>query len=94
MVAVNSNLVEFSFFRPKASQVYLVGDFNQWRVGSTPMARDGGGYWRVRIPLPPGVFKFRYCADGEWFTDYAAFGVDPGPFGLDSLLLVRPGAAG
>jgi len=40
--------------------------------------------------LPAGEFKFRYCADGEWFADYAAFGVEPGRFGLDSVVRVAP----
>ena len=40
------------------------------------------------MKLPAGEFRFRYCADGMWFADYAAFGVEPGRFGLDSIVLV------
>ena len=40
------------------------------------------------MKLPAGEFRFRYCADGEWFADYAAFGVEPGRFGLDSIVRV------
>jgi len=54
------------------------------------MVRRGDGYWIARMRLPAGEFKFRYCADGEWFTDFAAFGVEPGRFGMDSVLLVPP----
>jgi hypothetical protein len=35
-----------------------------------------------------GEFRFRYCADGEWYADYAAFGVEPGRFGMDSIVRV------
>jgi hypothetical protein len=52
------------------------------------MVRGAHGYWIARMRLPAGEFKFRYCADGEWFTDFAAFGVEPGRFGLDSILRV------
>jgi hypothetical protein len=52
------------------------------------MSRDERGYWRAIVELPAGEFKFRYCADGEWFTDYAAFGVEPGRFGMDSIVRV------
>ena len=92
MVTVNGEWVEFRFFRPQASQVHLAGEFNGWRDRELPMVRSPEGYWMARIKLPAGEFRFRYCADGTWFTDYAAFGVEPGRFGLDSILRV-PGRA-
>ena len=88
MVTLKEDFVEFRFFRPQAGQVDLVGDFNDWRTGELPMKRSEDGYWQARMRLPAGEFKFRYCADGEWFTDFAAFGVEPGSFGLDSVLRV------
>jgi len=89
MVTVDGECVEFRFFRPHAKQVHLVGDFNDWRSGELLMARTGEGYWLAKAQLPAGEFKFRYCADGEWFTDYAAFGVEPGRFGMDSVVRVQ-----
>ncbi len=88
MVTVDGSFAEFSFFRPEANAVYVVGDFNDWRTDQSRMTRVEGGYWRAKIKLQPGQFKFRYCADGVWYTDYAAFGVEPGPFGMDSVLSV------
>jgi len=90
MVTVKDDWVEFSFFRPQAKQVHIAGDFNGWRQGELPMMRTGEGYWMARMRLPAGEFKFRYCADGVWFADYAAFGVEPGRFGLDSVLRIPP----
>ena len=52
------------------------------------MVRSDDGYWVAKMKLPAGEFRFRYCADGEWFADYAAFGVEPGRFGLDSIVRV------
>ena len=52
------------------------------------MQRGDDGYWRAQLALPSGEFRFRYCADGAWFTDFAAFGVEPGGFGLDSVIRV------
>jgi len=88
MVTVTENWVEFRFFRPSASAVHLAGEFNEWRAGELTMARSEDGYWSARMKLPAGEFRFRYCADGEWFTDYAAFGVEPGRFGMDSVVRV------
>ena len=88
MVTVDGEWVRFSFYRPSARRVFLAGDFNHWHEGELPMVPAPDGYWNARMRLPAGEFKFRYCADGEWFTDYAAFGVEPGRFGLDSVLRV------
>ncbi len=88
MVSIDGDMVEFRFYRPGAVQVHLAGDFNHWRKDELPMVRGDGGYWVARMRLPSGEFKFRYCADGEWFTDYAAFGVEPSRFGLDSVVRV------
>jgi 1,4-alpha-glucan branching enzyme len=88
MVKVDRGWVEFSFYRPTAQSVYLAGDFNGWRPGELPMVCSPEGYWRAMLKLPPGEYKFRYFADGQWFVDYAAFGVEPGDFGLDAVIRV------
>ena len=88
MIRMDGDWVEFSFFRPEAESVYLAGDFNEWQEHELPMVRSDEGYWHARMRLPAGEFKFRYCADGQWYTDFAAFGVSPGRFGLDSVLLI------
>jgi len=88
VVDVIDSEAEFSFFRPSAGKVDLVGDFNQWREGQVPMSRGPDGYWRARLKLPRGKFRFRYRADGAWYTDFAAFGIEPGPFGLNSVVFV------
>lgn len=88
MVTIENGWVEFSFYRPQAKQVNLAGDFNHWRDSELPMTRLDGGYWSAKMQLPAGEFKFRYCADGVWFTDFAAFGVEPGRFGMDSIVRV------
>jgi 1,4-alpha-glucan branching enzyme len=87
MVTVNGNRAEFSFFRPQAHSVHLIGDFNGWMDGSLSMTCNGG-YWHAGIRLPAGDYKFRYVADGHHFVDYAAFGVEPGPFGFDSVVRI------
>jgi len=88
MVNITEKWVEFNFYRPDATHVHLAGDFNNWQDGQLPMARKDGGYWHARVKLPAGEYRFRYCADGVWYTDFAAFGVEPGRFGLDSVVRV------
>ena len=93
MVTLDGEWVVFSFFRPQAKHVFLAGEFNQWREKELTMLRSEGGYWLARLKLPSGEFRFRYCADGEWFADFAAFGVEPGRFGPDSIVRVPDRAA-
>ncbi len=96
MVTTLGNKAEFRFYRPDAAQVFLVGDFVGWQTGRCPMKLTGKGEWVVQVVLPPGEYKFRYLADGQWFTDYAAFGVEYGPLGFDSLVRIvqaEPAAA-
>ncbi len=92
MVTVRGGMAEFKFFRPDAEQVHVAGDFNGWRLGELPMQPMEDGHWLARVRLPAGDFRFRYCADGQWYTDYAAFGLEPGQFGLDSVVRVEPQA--
>ena len=92
MVNVDNGTAHFRFFRPHANAVYLVGDFNDWRTDQISMTPAGDGYWQARLQLPAGVYKFRYCADGVWYTDYAAFGIEPGEHGVDSVLNISPPA--
>lgn len=85
--------VEFRFFRPSASHVKLAGDFNDWQQEATPMSYEKDGWWRCELSLDPGVYQFKYWADGEWFNDYASFGLERGPFGWNSVVVIESNAA-
>ena len=80
--------VEFHFFRPQARHVFLVGDFNGWNRTVTPMTASESGEWTHHMSLRRGVYQFRYLADDEWFLDYAAFGIEKGPYGWNSVVVV------
>jgi 1,4-alpha-glucan branching enzyme len=86
MVTINHRFVEFRFLRPEARRVSLVGDFNGWNKDQLPMTPAGKGFWKAKLRLPTGTFRFRYCADEQWYTDFAAFGVEPGPYGPVSVV--------
>lgn len=85
--------VLFSFYRPAARRVWLAGDFNGWDPHQNPMTRDEHGLWTCMIDLPPGSHQFRYLADSEWVVDCASFGLQPGPFGWNSVVYVEPALA-
>jgi 1,4-alpha-glucan branching enzyme len=80
--------VEFRFYRPRASQVSVVGEFNSWLDGVTPMRLDADGWWIASTKLSPGDYRFRYVADGVWYTDYASHGIEAGPNGWNAVLVI------
>jgi 1,4-alpha-glucan branching enzyme len=84
--------VEFAYFRPGAEQVALAGDFNHWRAEAHPMQRDDHGWWRLRLALPEGEYRFKYIVDRAlWEADFAAYGVELSELGgWTSVLVVAP----
>jgi 1,4-alpha-glucan branching enzyme len=74
--------VEFAFFRPAASSVRLVGDFNGWRPNSYDLKANGKGWWTIRLALPAGEYRFKYLVDNKVYeADFAAYGVEPDKMG-------------
>jgi hypothetical protein len=62
---------QFVLVAPGAKAVSLVGDFNDWSVTATPLARaDGDGVWWVTVPLAPGRYRYAFVVDGAiWRSD-------------------------
>jgi len=81
--------VEFRFYRPNVCCVAVAGDFNDWDHHAQLMTMDDEGWWRYRAMIEPGCYQFRYWADETWYLDYAAFGLEHGPFGMNSGLYVE-----
>jgi len=73
-----------------ARSVYIVGDFNNWDVMSTPMKRLKNGQWKITLELEPGrEYRYRYLIDGsKWENDWCADKYIPNPFGGDDSVVV------
>jgi 1,4-alpha-glucan branching enzyme len=67
--------INFFCFAPKAKQVDLVGDFNNWQPGVHPMNRQPDGSWTLQIPLHHGHHHYQFLVDGEPTLDPRAQGV-------------------
>ena len=73
----NDGTVEFAYFRPGANLVQLAGDFNEWEPERHTLTVDKEGWWRIKLALQPGEYRFKYLVDGEiWEADFAAYGVE------------------
>jgi hypothetical protein len=69
-VTVNEH---FTIAAPGAEHVSLVGDFNQWQAGATPLNRvDDGKSWEVQLALPPGRHVYAFVVDGKLVADPSA----------------------
>lgn len=88
ILSCDDGAVEFCFYRPGALHVSLAGDFNGWQKNSLPMHADGDGWWHLKLRLKSGTYQFKYYVDGQWYLDFAAFGLEKGPFGWNSVVLV------
>jgi hypothetical protein len=83
--------VRFEFTLPStARKVALVGDFNGWDTGATPMVRDGSGRtWSARVPLEPGRHEYAFVVDGQrWVIDPLAPQVPDAGFGPTNAVVV------
>lgn len=63
------NAIEFRIYRPDASLISLVGDFNNWNPENDILARGQDGIWRLRKKLFPGTYRYEFIVDGEWVPD-------------------------
>lgn len=64
----------FTLHAPRAKSVEILGDFNQWQSGATPLAGlDEAGRWRVRLAFPATVHRIEYI----YWVDGAYRQVDP-----------------
>lgn len=84
------DMVRVTFELPvEVGDVSVVGDFNSWNVGETPLKPRAGSEVRsASMMLAAGRrYAFRYYADGQWFNEPDADDEVPNPHsGTDSVL--------
>lgn len=61
--------VAFTFLAPHASEVSLLGDFNQWNGNNYQMKKGKNGAWKKTVILEPGTYEYKYFVDGNWQED-------------------------
>jgi 1,4-alpha-glucan branching enzyme len=66
-----------------AKDVHLVGEFNDWEIGTTPMRKQKDGAFTVTVDLTTGrEYQYRYLIDGDiWISDPEADKYAFSPFG-------------
>lgn len=72
----------FSISAPTAKEVYIVGDFNHWKINDeSRLMRSEDGNWEKRFTLSPGKYRYKFVVDGEWLLDARNEDREQNPFG-------------
>lgn len=73
---------------PAATQLSVVGDFNDWQVTATPMTL-GGGVWSVSLPMTQGRHVYAFVVNGkDWIADPRAPRTRDADFGRPSSVVI------
>jgi len=65
----------------------VVGTFNDWKPGATPLTCLGAGKWAREVPLAPGRYEYRFVVNDEWMDDPKAKAFVSNPHGGRNALL-------
>ncbi|MFH1843802.1 MAG: glycogen-binding domain-containing protein [bacterium] len=76
-----SDGIEFSYYAPGATQVFLAGSFNGWNATQLPLTNDGKGNWTIVHSLDAGKHEYKFVVDGAWFADPENPDTQPDPYG-------------
>ena len=57
------HIVEFVLRGGAVRSAVVVGDFNAWQRGTTPLHRDADGNWRARALVPRDALRYAYVID-------------------------------
>jgi len=81
--------VNFSVFAPEAKEVYVAGEFNNWKLEDTArmIKSNGNGTWSKALNLSNGKYRYRFVIDGNWVSDSSNPLKEVNPYGsVDSLI--------
>jgi len=70
---------------PKAREITIVGDFNNWDKEATLLKKLENGDFTITLELDPGKeYRFRYLIDGKtWENDWRADKYVKNPYGVE-----------
>ena len=74
----------------KFSEIYVVGDFNNWRKDERyKLNKVAEDIWSINIPLEKGKYRYKFLEGNTWFSDpHNTLAEDDAFGGKNSLLLI------
>ncbi len=74
--------VLFTTLYPRAGNVQIAGDFNNWQPEDTPLQKVGeNGVWQIKLPIAKGKYRYRLVVDGQWQQDPYSESTELNPYG-------------
>jgi chromosome partitioning protein len=84
------NEVMLSVKAPEAKEVYLAGEFNNWKLDENSRMENKDGCWTKSLCLNKGKYRYRFVIDGKWAEDSNNPLRQMNPYGtMDSLIEVK-----
>ncbi|HPT39817.1 MAG TPA: AAA family ATPase [Candidatus Omnitrophota bacterium] len=84
------NEVVLSVKAPDAKEVFIAGEFNNWKLDENSRMVKNNGCWTKRLNLDNGKYRYRFVIDGNWSEDPSNPLTQLNTYGtLDSLLEVK-----
>ncbi len=86
-----NDAVVFVTLYPRAKDVQIAGDFNNWQPEKTPLHKIGpSGVWQTKLKVPAGKYRYRLVVDGHWQQDPYNENTELNPFGgFNSIVEVK-----
>ena len=83
--------IGFTINAPNAREVFLVGDFNHWRIDEqSRLSKISDGRWGKELDLSSGRYRYKFVVDGEWTLDSENHEREPNAFGtFDSVKMLN-----
>lgn len=63
------NEITLTVEAPQAKEVYLAGEFNNWKLDENSRMEKTNGCWTKRLNLDNGKYRYRFVIDGSWVED-------------------------
>ncbi|MFC2061398.1 glycogen-binding domain-containing protein [Elusimicrobiota bacterium] len=80
--------VIFLYDDSSAGEIYLVGEFNNWKKNDIPMTLNEAGVFSAEIDIEPGKYLYKFIVDGNWITDPNNPVTSPDGYGGQNSVLV------
>ncbi|HET7224268.1 MAG TPA: glycogen-binding domain-containing protein [Candidatus Eisenbacteria bacterium] len=83
---LDAGRASLELWSPGAESVELRGDLTGWSASS--MRRGAGGWWRLALPVPPGVHQVQVRIDGGAWEPPPGLPIEPAGFGGRAGMLI------
>jgi 1,4-alpha-glucan branching enzyme len=88
-VKTGRRAVNFEIRELPGKEIFIAGEFNDWKLVKKLEDKNGDGIYRCRLMLFPGTYQYKFYVDGQWRSDAANPDFVPNEFGsLNSVLQI------